>query len=139
MDDIIIVSSNLERLEQIFEKARSYSQEILWLTLNDSKSYIAVAEYPYDDGRNTFDPGIDFAGYRIHRRYLSPRKRNVKAAKKRHRKMARLVSEGSLSEEKLLASVNSFAGYMQHCIWTKEAYRALDEAMLSLEDRRAHA
>lgn len=139
MDDIIIVSSDLERLEQIFGKARFYSQEILWLTLNENKSHIAVAEYPYEDGRKTFDPGIDFAGYGIHRRYLSPRKRNVKAAKKRHRKLARLVSEGQIHEEKLLASVNSFAGYMQHCVWTKDAYRALDEAILSLDDRRIRA
>jgi hypothetical protein len=50
-----------------------------------------------------------------------------------------LVAEGQIPEEKLLASVNSFAGYMQHCVWTKEAYRALDEAMLSLEDRRVRA
>jgi hypothetical protein len=60
----------------------------------------------------------------------------VKAAKKRHRKMARLVAEGKIDEKKLLASVNSFAGYMQHCIWTKDAYRAIDESMFPISDRR---
>ena len=130
MDDIIIVSTDYDHLQCMFAEARQFSEEVLQLTLNENKSHIAVAEYRYDDGRKVFDPGIDFSGYIVHRYHLDPRKRNVIAAKRRFRKLSRLVSEGSIPEEKLHASVNSFTGYMRHCQWTPEAGKALNMARI---------
>lgn len=126
MDDVIIVSTDYDHLQCIFAEARRFSEEVLQLTLNEDKSHIAVAEYRYDDGRKVFDPGIDFSGYGVHRHRLDPRKRNVQAAKRRFRKLSRMVAEGMIPEDKLLASINSFTGYMKHCHWTAEAYRALN-------------
>jgi hypothetical protein len=130
MDDIIIVSTDYEHLQYVFAEARQFSEEVLHLTLNEDKSHIAIVEYRYDDGRKVFDPGIDFSGYIVHRYHLDPRKRNIMAAKRRFCKLSRLVSEGSISEEKLHASVNSFTGYMKHCRWTPNAGKALNMARI---------
>lgn len=129
MDDVIIVSNSYEHLQCVFAEARRFSEDVLYLTLNENKSHIAIAEYRYGDGK-VFDPGIDFAGYGIHRNHLVPRRRNVKAAKKRFRKLARLVDEGMIPPDKLNASFQSYLGYMKHCIWTKHAYTAIKLELL---------
>jgi len=125
MDDIIIVSTDYQHLQCVFAEARRYAEDVLRLVLNEDKSHIAIAEYWYTKSK-VFDAGIDFAGYGIHRRHMDPRKRNVKAAKRRFKKLSWLVSKGLIPEEKLLASIESFKGYMKHCRWTTDAYRALN-------------
>lgn len=127
MDDVIVVSTNYEHLQCILAEAKWYSKEYLQLDLNHNKSHIAIAELKQDDKIVEF--GIDFAGYRIYRNYLEPRKRNVKNAKKRHGKLS-VLATNEKAEKKLLASVNSFVGYMKHCKWTPDAYRALNSARI---------
>jgi retron-type reverse transcriptase len=128
MDDICIVSGNRRYLEMVFDEIEDFSTNELHLVLNDRKSLIKVAEYYYDDERKVFDSGIDFCGYGVHRSHLTPRKRNVRAAKKRHKKLARLVKEGSIPADKLQKSLDSFTGYMTHCRWDAAARRAFDAA-----------
>ena len=108
MDDVIIVSKNRDELVLLDEKARAYIGDILHLQVNRKKTHIT--EY-----RN----GIDFSGYRITPWRLYPRKRNVKAAGTRLRKLRRT------NVLKYEASKQSFFGYMKHCSWTSDATRAI--------------
>ena len=58
--------------------------------------------------------GVDFAGYRIFRARLLPRKRNVKAARRRFRRLSRAFRRGEICVEDTRPSVMSFLGYMRH-------------------------
>lgn len=125
MDDICIVSKDEDYLQGIYESIEIYSTGKLNLVLNEEKSLVKVAEYYYSDRRKLFDSGIDFCGYGVHRNHLEPRRRNVKAAKKRLRKMLRMIREGKLEPGKLEASAASFRGYIKHCRWDLQTRRAL--------------
>lgn len=128
MDDICIISTDPEYLDKVFWVMETYIKNVLHLELNWSKSMIKVAEYRYTDSRPVLDAGIDFCGYRVHRWYMEPRRRNVRAAKHRFSKLAKEVDSGRIPEEKLAASVMSFTGYMKHCRWNKYARQAIKSA-----------
>jgi len=106
--DVIIVSKDREELTFLDRKARAYIENVLHLQVNKKKTHIT-----------RYLHGIDFAGYRITPWRLYPRKRNVKAAGKRLRKLRRT------NVPKYEASMQSFLGYMKHCAWTSNATRAI--------------
>jgi retron-type reverse transcriptase len=108
MDDVIIVSKDREELTFLDRKARAYIENVLHLQVNRKKTHIT-----------RYLHGIDFAGYRITPWRLYPRKRNVKAAGRRLRKLRRT------NVPKYEASKQSFFGYMKHCSWTSDATRAI--------------
>ena len=128
MDDIIIVSTDAARLQSIIDAAQYFVTNILRHALNQRKTHVAVAEFYYDNGK-VFDAGIDFAGYRIHRHYLELRKRNVKQAKKRHRKIASRIAEGTATIKNFEESFNSFIGYAKHAQWDRFTYSAITDAV----------
>lgn len=108
MDDVIIVGNDMDDLMQIDRKARAYISDVLHLQANRKKTHITRYQH-----------GIDFAGYRITPWILYPRKRNIKAAGRRLRKLRRT------NVLKYEASKQSFFGYMKHCEWTSNATRAI--------------
>jgi retron-type reverse transcriptase len=59
--------------------------------------------------------GIDFCGYRIWPSHIKPRKRTVKRAKRRMRKMTMLYQKDPAVLEHAKASLQSFLGYIMHC------------------------
>ena len=108
MDDVIIVSKDRDELAFIDRKARAYIENVLQLQVNKKKTHITRYQH-----------GIDFAGYRITPWILYPRKRNIKAAGRRLRKLRRT------NVPKYEESMQSFLGYMKHCAWTSNATRAI--------------
>jgi hypothetical protein len=59
--------------------------------------------------------GIDFCGYRVWPTHIKPRKRTVKRAKKRLKKMAKDYRTNPKIFEHAKASLQSFLGYIMHC------------------------
>ena len=127
MDDICIIHTDPEYLDNIFIIIEDFVTNELHLELNKTKSMTKVAEYRYEN-RALKDDRIDFCGYQLHRWYMSHRKRNVQSAKRRFTKIAKEVKYGTVSETKLIASVNSFTGYMKYCRWDKYPRQAILKA-----------
>lgn len=111
MDDVVIVSTDLDELKALQRKAETYIEDTLKLRLNERKTHISK-----------YQKHINFAGYLITPWVLYPRKANIKAAGKRLRKLA------IVNPEKWDASKQSFLGYMKHCAWTKDASRVMISA-----------
>ncbi|MBP5161926.1 MAG: hypothetical protein ILP16_02990 [Spirochaetales bacterium] len=70
---------------------------------------------------------MDFCGYRIFPTYLLPRKRNIKNARRRLKKLRRDVLDGKISLEKYKRSLNSYLGYSKHCKSRKTVDSLLEE------------
>ncbi|MCI7330223.1 MAG: reverse transcriptase/maturase family protein [Selenomonadaceae bacterium] len=102
MDDFVIVAESKEELRCLLDEIRWYLETQRKLTLN-RKTQIYPARR-----------GVDFAGYRIFRTRLLPRKRNVKAARRRFRRLSRAFRRGEICVEDTRPSVMSFLGYMRH-------------------------
>lgn len=101
MDDFIIIDSSKERLKY-------YLQEIVWFTQTQLGQ-------PLNRKTRIFPAktGIDFGGYRIFTNKILPRKRNVKAAKRRFRTIMWLKRHGI--NARVEPRKASFLGYMKHC------------------------
>lgn len=125
MDDIAILSQDRDYLVGVFELVSAFAESELGTHLNMDKSMIRLAEFYRDRSSPPVEYGIDFAGYRVYRYYMKPRKKNVLAACRRFKKIKEQVEEGVIPKEKLDASVSSFMGYMKHCRWCGYADRAL--------------
>jgi hypothetical protein len=98
MDDFIVIGGDRRELIRIENQIRAYVERELRLELND-KTHVFPARR-----------GVDFCGYRIFPYYLKPRKRNVKRARRRLRKLAAM---GDV--QRYRDSVMSFLGYMKIC------------------------
>ena len=103
MDDMIFISNSKKELWNMLEKVRKRLKETFRLTLN-RKTRITKAMQ-----------GIDFCGYRIFWDHMLPRKRNVKAARIRFKKLSRKYREGKVTIKDVDSRVQSFLGYMKHC------------------------
>jgi len=100
-----------------------------WLLLSPSKSHLwsrleLIKEFLLDDLGLSLNPktrifpakqGVDFAGYRVWRSHILPRKRNVAAARRRIKKLVRLYEARKIALETLQGSTASFLGYSKHC------------------------
>ena len=64
---------------------------------------------------NNASQGVDFCGYRTWSTHILPRKRNIKAAKKRFQRLSRKFRRGEIRVEDARQSVASFLGYCKHC------------------------
>lgn len=103
MDDMVFLANNKKDLWEIYGRVEKYLEERLHLRLNPkSKVYKA-------------NQGVDFCGYRIFWNKTLPRKRNVKAARIRFRKMSRMFRKGTILLDYVQPRVQSFIGYMKHC------------------------
>lgn len=109
MDDFVVIHHDKQYLRSLLTEIEGFLFEKLALKLN-RKTQI----YPIKHG-------IDFCGYRIWPTYILPRKRNVKRARKRFKKLALLYKHSRISLQEVRNSIMSFIGYMKHC----NGYRSL--------------
>lgn len=103
MDDMIFIANSKKELWEIFWKVEEYLGRNLRLKLNRKSSIYKASQ------------GIDFCGYRIFWNKVLPRKRNVKAARIRFRKLSRNFKKGKVTIADVRPRVASFLGYMKHC------------------------
>lgn len=102
MDDFLVTGRTLAQLKRAWIDIDEYLNRSLYISLNSKTQIIPISH------------GIDYCGYRIFRHFILPRKRNVKRAKNRLRKLA----TGAMTPEGLecfKSSLMSFLGYMKHC------------------------
>lgn len=107
MDDFLVVHPDKEHLNKMLADIDRFITTRLHLTLNPKTTI-------YKSGSGTCH-SIDFCGYRIWPGCAKPRKRTVKAARKRFKKLSELCRCGGISAARLRSSVMSFRGYMKHC------------------------
>lgn len=103
MDDFILIGNDKQKLWSALADIRWLLDTKLRLKLNSK-----TALYPACRG-------IDFAGYRTWTNRVLPRKRNVKAAKRRFVKLSKDFSEWKVDYNDVHQRVASFLGYMSHC------------------------
>lgn len=107
MDDFVVVHNDKKYLTNILADIDQYITSRLHLQLNPKTGI-------FKSGAGTCH-AIDFCGYRVWPGYTKPRKRTVKCARKRFKKMVALYREGKVCLSKVHASIMSFTGYMKHC------------------------
>ena len=103
MDDFIIVDTDKQRLKSYLADIRWMIECHLNLTLNP-KTRIYPASH-----------GADFAGFRAFISKTLPRKRNIKAAKRRFKDLSWKYTHYCVDLEDVKPRVDSFLGYVQHC------------------------
>lgn len=120
MDDIVIFGPSKHYLKDVLADIRQLVETKLKLRLNP-KTCIYPASH-----------GVDFAGYRTWKTHVLPRKRNVKAAKKRFKSISKRYAKGEVDLQYAKSRVVSFIGYMGHC----DGYRSTVSALKYLVLRR---
>lgn len=103
MDDMVFISNSKDELWRIFALVENYLGSKLNLRLNP-KSKVYKATH-----------GADFCGYRLFWNHILPRKRNIKAARLRFRKLSAKWKTGEITLDYVMPRVASFLGYMKHC------------------------
>lgn len=103
MDDMIFISNSKQELWDVLKMVRERLKRIFRLTLNRKTRIFKATQ------------GIDFCGYRIFWDHMLPRKRNVKAARIRFKKLSRKYRQGKITLDYVKPRVQSFLGYMGHC------------------------
>jgi retron-type reverse transcriptase len=103
MDDFVIVHKEKSVLQGLLCNIEDYLHDELKVNLNPKTGIFPGKQ------------GIDFCGYRVWPTHVLPRKRTVKRAKKRLKKMAVKYKTNPAILEHAKASLKSFLGYMKHC------------------------
>jgi RNA-directed DNA polymerase len=103
MDDFIILGENKCKMRVLLGDIEKFLNNTLKLELNPKTSLFPAKR------------GVDFAGYRSWTTHILPRKRNVRRAKKRLKKLSKLYQKGSVNLADIKAVLMSFLGYMKHC------------------------
>ena len=103
MDDFILISNDKQKLWAMLDDIVWFIDTQLRLKLNPKTRLFKASQ------------GVDFAGYRIFKNYLLPRKRNVLAARRRFKMLSHKYRRGLIDDEYVRQRVQSFKGYMSHC------------------------
>lgn len=122
MDDFILIGNDKKELWNALADIQWLLDTKLRLKLNDK-----TALYPASHG-------VDFAGYRTWSTHILPRKRNVKAAKRRFAKLSKDFAAWNIGYEDVHRRVASFLGYMSHC----NAHDSTESALKRLVLHRDH-
>ena len=107
MDDFVVVHQDKAYLRALLADIDAFITRKLRLTLNPKTEI-------FKSGAGECH-AVDFCGYRIWPGFTKPRKRTVKCARKRLKKLSVLYREGKIDLSKIRASITSFLGYMKHC------------------------
>lgn len=124
MDDALFFSSEKASLKDILIEVRDFLRNKLKLELNPKTHIYSAVQ------------GVNFCGYRTWATHTLPRKRNVRRAQRKLRKMAKLYSEGRISIETIKSVLFSWLGYMQHCNGHKTVEKFLQEFKLRPEEKQ---
>lgn len=119
MDDFILISNSKEHLWRCLDDITWMVEGILRLKLNKKTKIYPASR------------GVDFAGYRTFSGYILPRKRNIKAAKKRFRELSWKYKHGQIDIKAVGYRVNSFLGYVKHCRARRSTASALKRLKLT--------
>jgi retron-type reverse transcriptase len=103
MDDFVIVANDKETLS-------GYLADIKWLLECHLKLKLNPKTKIFPASR-----GVDFAGFRTFMDRTLPRKRNIKAAKKRFKELSWKYRHHQVNLEDVKPRVASFLGYVKHC------------------------
>ena len=107
MDDFVVIHRDKAYLRKLLADIDGFITGKLKLMLNPKTEI-------FKSGVGTCH-AIDFCGYRVWPGYTKPRRRTIKAARKRFKKLSVLYGKGLIGLSRMNASVASFAGYMKHC------------------------
>lgn len=118
MDDFIIVAPCKAAAQAILIHVAD-EVEALGLRLNPKTAYFPLAR------------GVDFAGYRIWPTHILPRKRNIKKARLRFKKMAAQYKDGRIGLDYIQPRVSSFLAYTKHCQAEKTVAGVLSDFTLT--------
>lgn len=127
MDDFVVIHRDKEYLQALLSDIRRFLSDRLKLELNPKTGI-------FRSGRGECH-AIDFCGYRIWPDHTKPRKRTVKASRKRLKKLSERYSHGEIALDRLRSSVMSFLGYMKHCSGTF----SLESVLASVKVKRNQA
>lgn len=103
MDDFIIVAGTKEELKAMLADIKWLIETTLHLKLNPKTRIYPASK------------GVDFAGYRIWKTHILPRKRNIKAAKMRFKELSYKYKYHRIGLGDVQMRVASFYGYVKHC------------------------
>lgn len=103
MDDFVLIGNSKEELWKNLA-------DIKWLVEGTLKLKLNKKTKIYPASR-----GVDFAGYRTFTNHILPRKRNIKAAKKRFKDLSYKYKNGRIDLKSVRQRVVSFLGYVKHC------------------------
>jgi retron-type reverse transcriptase len=123
MDDFIIIHPDHDYLKGLLADIGIFIAERLHLTFNPKTTI-------FKSGNSTCHP-IDFCGYRMWPDHTKPRKRIVKAARKRFKKFTELYRQRLMAPEQIRASLMSFLGYMKHCHGKRSVESILHQLVLT--------
>lgn len=123
MDDFIVISNDKKELWNLFIDIKEFIEDNLKLRLNP-KSHLYKSIQ-----------GVDFAGYRIFYNHLLPRKRNIKAARRRFIKLSKKFTLNKITFRDILCRVDSFIGYLQHCNSERSLKSTLDYLKVELPEK----
>lgn len=118
MDDFIIIHHDKAFLSRLKDDIEQFVNSELRLQMNPK-----TAMFP-------LNKGIDFCGYRIFTDHILPRKRNIKRARRRLKKLCRLYAENRIELNDFKSCLMSFLGYVKHCDSKKTVDQVLDELIL---------
>lgn len=118
MDDFIVIHHDKALLSSLKDDIEQFVTDRLRLQMNPK-----TAIFP-------LNKGIDFCGYRIFTDHILPRKRNMKRARRRLKKLCRMYSDGQVSLEDFKSCLMSFLGYVKHCGSKNTVEKILDELIL---------
>jgi retron-type reverse transcriptase len=116
MDDFVIIHQDKAFLRELLGKIETFLHDRLAVNLNPKTEL-----FP---GKHA----VDFCGYRIWPTHIKPRKRTVKRARRRLKKLARIYQNDPKSLEHAKASMMSFLGYVKHCSGLKTTRSILRSA-----------
>lgn len=103
MDDFVLIGNSKEELWKNLA-------DIKWLVEGTLKLKLNKKTKIYPASR-----GVDFAGYRTFTNHILPRKRNIKAAKRRFKDLSYKYKNGRIDLKSVSQRVASFLGYVKHC------------------------
>jgi hypothetical protein len=107
MDDFLVVHPDKDYLRYLLADIDAFIRDRLHLSLNPKTAIFKSGESSCH--------AIDYCGYRVWPGCTKPRKRTVKRARRRFRRMAALYDMGQIGLDRVRSSVMSFLGYMKHC------------------------
>lgn len=110
MDDFLVVDADKGRLWALKEAVEDFLESRLSLRLNGKSTVLKGVQ------------GVDFCGYRIWPTHVLPRKRNVKRARRRLKRLVPLVASGAAEPSALEGCLASFHGYLKYCCGHETEY-----------------
>jgi retron-type reverse transcriptase len=116
MDDFVIIHQDKAFLGELLGKIEAFLHDRLAVSLNPKTEL-----FP---GKHA----VDFCEYRIWPTHIKPRKRTVKRARRRLKKLARIYQNDPKSLEHVKASMMSFLGYVKYCSGLKTTRSILRSA-----------